>query len=183
VRALPGDRRAGDQPRADRHGRASEYSYQRLEWAWEQYCREQTLTAASAWLVNYHHQPPLTQAWGSEQLSSSDGQRFASRTRGPGTAALPRYFGHRRRGEPQAEEVEGAEHDLAIRNGVIGRVPAETFASPRLSDAAPAGPCLGGHLRELRLSLLDDSSVGLDENIADRRRVSRELRRAVLDRA
>ena len=87
------------------------------------------------------------------------------------------------RGEPQAEEVEGAEHDLAIRNGVIGRVPAERFASPRLSDAAPAGPCLGEHLRELRLSLLDDPSAGLDENIADRRRVSRELRRAVLDRA
>jgi hypothetical protein len=123
--------------------RASEYSYQQLEWAWEQYCREQTLTAASAWLVNYHHQLPLTQAWGSGQLSSSGGQGFASRTRGPGTAALPRYFGHRRRGEPQAEEVEGAEHDLAIRNGVIGRVPAETFASPRLSDTAPAGPCLG----------------------------------------
>jgi hypothetical protein len=42
---------------------------------------------------------------------------------------------------------------------------------------------VGEHLRELRLSLLDDPSVGLDENIADRRRVSRELRRAVLDRA
>lgn len=78
--------------------RASEYSYQQLEWAWEQYCREQTLTTASACLVDYHHQLPLTQAWGSGQLSSSDGQRFASRTRGPGTAALPRYFGHRRRG-------------------------------------------------------------------------------------
>jgi hypothetical protein len=39
---------------------------------------------------------------------------------------------------------------------------------------------LGEHLREVRLSLLDDPSVGLDQNIADRRRVSRELRRAVL---
>jgi TnpA family transposase len=78
--------------------RASEYSYQQLEWAWEQLCREDTLTAASATLVDYHHGLPLAQEWGAGRLSSSDGQRFASRTRGPGVAALPRYFGHRRRG-------------------------------------------------------------------------------------
>ncbi len=78
--------------------RASEFSYQQLEWAWEQLCREDTLTAASASLVDYHHGLPLTQAWGAGRLSSSDGQRFAARTRGPGVAALPRYFGHRRRG-------------------------------------------------------------------------------------
>lgn len=78
--------------------RASEFSYQQLEWAWEQLCREDTLTAASARLVDYHHSLPLAHEWGSGRLSSSDGQRFAARTRGPGTAALPRYFGHRRRG-------------------------------------------------------------------------------------
>ncbi len=78
--------------------RASQFSYQQLEWAWEQLCREDTLTAASASLVDYHHRLPLAQAWGAGRLSSSDGQRFASRTRGPGVAALPRYFGHRRRG-------------------------------------------------------------------------------------
>jgi hypothetical protein len=44
--------------------RASEFSYQQLESAWEQCCREQTLTAASACLVDYHHQLPLTHAWG-----------------------------------------------------------------------------------------------------------------------
>jgi TnpA family transposase len=49
-------------------------------------------------LVDYHHRHPLADAWGSGRLSSSDGQRFATRTRGPGTAALPPYFGHRRRG-------------------------------------------------------------------------------------
>jgi TnpA family transposase len=76
--------------------RASQFSWQ-LEWAWEQYCREPPLTAASASLVDYHHRLPLAGAWGTGELSSSDGQRFASRTRGPGTAALPRYFGHRRR--------------------------------------------------------------------------------------
>jgi hypothetical protein len=78
--------------------RASRFSYQQLEWAWEQYCRELTLAAASASLVDYHHQLPLAHAWGAGRLSSSDGQRFAARTRGPGTAALRRYFGHRRRG-------------------------------------------------------------------------------------
>jgi TnpA family transposase len=78
--------------------RASEFSFQQLEWAWEQLCREDTLTAASATLVDYHHGLPLAQEWGAGQLSSSDGQRFAARGRGPGTAALPRYFGHRRRG-------------------------------------------------------------------------------------
>ena len=78
--------------------RASEFSYQQLEWAWEQLCREDTLTTASATLVDYHHGLPLAQEWGAGRLSSSDGQRFAARTRGPGVAALPRYFGHRRRG-------------------------------------------------------------------------------------
>jgi TnpA family transposase len=78
--------------------RASEFSYQQLEWAWEQLCREDTLTAASARLVDFHHGLPLAREWGAGRLSSSDGQRFAARGRGPGTAALPRYFGHRRRG-------------------------------------------------------------------------------------
>jgi TnpA family transposase len=78
--------------------RASQFSYQQLEWAWEQYCREDTLTTVSASLVDYHHSLPLSQEWGAGRLSSSDGQRFAARTRGPGVAALPRYFGHRRRG-------------------------------------------------------------------------------------
>ncbi len=78
--------------------RASEFSYQQLEWTWEQLCREDTLTAASATLVDYHHGLPLAHEWGAGRLSSSDGQRFAARGRGPGVAPLPRYFGHRRRG-------------------------------------------------------------------------------------
>ena len=78
--------------------RASDFGYQQLEWASEQYLRDDTLTAASACLVDRHHRLPLIQAWGTGRLSSSDGKRFASRTRGPGVAALPRYFGHRRRG-------------------------------------------------------------------------------------
>jgi len=49
--------------------RASQFSYQQLEWAWEQYCREPTLTAASASLVDYDHQLPLAQA--SEEQESA----------------------------------------------------------------------------------------------------------------
>ncbi len=63
--------------------RASEFSYQQLEWAWEQLCREDTLTAASANLVDHHHALPLTQAWGAGRLSSSDGQRFATAPAAP----------------------------------------------------------------------------------------------------
>ena len=40
------------------------------------YLREETLRAAVTALVNYHYQLPLSQAWGSGTLSSSDGQRF-----------------------------------------------------------------------------------------------------------
>ncbi|HUO75041.1 MAG TPA: Tn3 family transposase [Solirubrobacteraceae bacterium] len=61
-------------------------------------CREDTLAAASAAPVDYHHGLPFAEEWGAGRLSSSDGQRFAARTRGPGVAPLPRYFGHRRRG-------------------------------------------------------------------------------------
>jgi TnpA family transposase len=78
--------------------RASRFSYQQLEWAWEQFCREPALIAASATLVDYQHALPLAEAWGTGRLSSSDGQRFATRNRAPGTSASPRYFGHRRRG-------------------------------------------------------------------------------------
>ena len=40
------------------------------------FLREDTLKAACTSLVNYHHQLPVSQAWGSGVLSSSDGQRF-----------------------------------------------------------------------------------------------------------
>jgi TnpA family transposase len=56
------------------------------------------LSARTLHSPHYHHGLPLAQEWGAGRLSSSDGQRFAARTRGPGVAALPRYFGHRRRG-------------------------------------------------------------------------------------
>lgn len=47
-----------------------------LAWCTTWFLREDTLKAACTSLVNYHHQLPLSQAWGSGVLSSSDGQRF-----------------------------------------------------------------------------------------------------------
>src|SRR6266571_1781591 len=47
-----------------------------LTWCTTWFLREDTLKAAVTGLVNYHHQLPLSQAWGSGVLSSSDGQRF-----------------------------------------------------------------------------------------------------------
>ncbi|MDQ2759822.1 MAG: transposase [Actinomycetota bacterium] len=78
--------------------RSSRFTYEQLEWSTDWYLRESTLRDENACLVYYHHALPLTTSWGSGQLSSSDGQRFAGRTRGPESGALPRYFGHRRRG-------------------------------------------------------------------------------------
>lgn len=63
--------------------RASRFTYEQLEWTTDWYLRESTLRDANAGLVDYHHALPLTMSWGSGQLSSSDGQRFATRTRGP----------------------------------------------------------------------------------------------------
>lgn len=74
----------------------SDLSYDQLAWASEWYLREDTLRAAIVRLVDFHHALPLAQAWGSGQLSSSDGQRFPTRSRAPGSTPLPRWFGHRR---------------------------------------------------------------------------------------
>ena len=55
---------------------STDLSYRRLAWCTTWHLREDTLKAAITALVNYHHQLPLSQAWGSGVLSSSDGQRF-----------------------------------------------------------------------------------------------------------
>ncbi len=77
---------------------SSDLSYDQLAWATEWYLRHETLAAASGRLVDHHHGLPLASSWGDGRLSSSDGQRFATSAKGPAVAALPRYFGHRRRG-------------------------------------------------------------------------------------
>ena len=73
--------------------RASEFSYQQLEWAWEQLPRGHAHRRQRA----PRGLPPRAAARagvGRWPAVLSDGQRFAARGRGPGTAALPRYFGH-----------------------------------------------------------------------------------------
>ena len=55
---------------------STDLSYRRLAWCTTWHLREDTLKAAVTALVNYHHHLPLSQAWGSGMLSSSDGQRF-----------------------------------------------------------------------------------------------------------
>ncbi len=71
---------------------ASGISYDILAWTADWYFREDTLRAAIAHVVNYHHGLAYTQAWGSGALSSSDGQRFPTRGKSISARALSRYF-------------------------------------------------------------------------------------------
>jgi TnpA family transposase len=60
-----------------------------------QWClREETLTAANASLVNFHHHLPLSAVWGDGTVSSSDGQRFGLQASSLLGSLYPRYFGY-----------------------------------------------------------------------------------------
>jgi hypothetical protein len=69
-------------------------SYQQLAWCTTWYLREETLEAAFTNLVNYHHQLPLSQVWGSGILSSSDGQRFPVSGKNRHARAFPPTLGY-----------------------------------------------------------------------------------------
>ena len=58
------------------------------------YIREETLTAASAEIVNRHHQHPLSSSQGSGDISSSDAQRFKMRADCLLASYYPRYYGY-----------------------------------------------------------------------------------------
>jgi TnpA family transposase len=58
------------------------------------YVCEETITAASAKIVNQHHQLPFSEVHGSGQLSSSDAQRFKIRADSLLAAYYPRYYGY-----------------------------------------------------------------------------------------
>jgi TnpA family transposase len=60
----------------ERMAHLTDLAYEHLAWCTTWYLREDTLKAAFTALVNYHHHLPLSHAWGSGILSSSDGQRF-----------------------------------------------------------------------------------------------------------
>ena len=66
--------------------------YDVLAWTAEWYFRAETIEAASAAIVNYHHRLPLTQAFGTGTLSSSDGQRFPVKGKSLTARHLSRYF-------------------------------------------------------------------------------------------
>ncbi len=73
--------------------RASGLSYEQLAHATAWYLREETLTAATDEVVNYHHRLPAARLWGDGTSSSSDGQRFPVPVKAVNAGALPRYFG------------------------------------------------------------------------------------------
>ena len=58
------------------------------------FLRVETLKAANAALVNYHHQLPLSAVWGGGIASSSDGQRFGLQQSSLLASFYPRYFGY-----------------------------------------------------------------------------------------
>lgn len=58
------------------------------------FIREETLTAASAEIVNRHHELPLSAVHGSGNLSSSDAQRFGIRASSLLASYYPRYYGY-----------------------------------------------------------------------------------------
>ena len=66
--------------------------YDVLAWTAEWYFRAETLEAANAAIVNYHHRLPLAQAFGTGTLSSSDGQRFPVKGKSLTARHLSRYF-------------------------------------------------------------------------------------------
>ncbi|ADU10704.1 transposase Tn3 family protein [Micromonospora sp. L5] len=66
--------------------------YDVLAWTAEWYFRPETLEAANVAVVNYHHRLPLTRAFGSGTLSSSDGQRFPVKGKSITARHLSRYF-------------------------------------------------------------------------------------------
>ena len=58
------------------------------------FVREETLTAASAEIVNRHHELPLSAVQGMGTLSSSDAQRFGIRASSLLASYYPRYYGY-----------------------------------------------------------------------------------------
>jgi TnpA family transposase len=59
-----------------------------------EYVREDTLTAASAAIVNCHHALPLSAVHGTGTISSSDAQRFGIRASSLWASYYPRYYGY-----------------------------------------------------------------------------------------
>jgi len=65
-----------------------------LRYVLHDFVREDTLTAASAEIVNHHHALPLSALHGTGTLSSSDAQRFGIRASSLLASYYPRYYGY-----------------------------------------------------------------------------------------
>lgn len=76
------------------HISAQGVSVDMLRHVLQYYIREETLKAASADIVNQHHQLPLSAVHGTGTLSSSDGQRFKIRADSLLASYYPRYYGY-----------------------------------------------------------------------------------------
>ena len=72
--------------------RIAGFSPDELAWTHNWYLRTETLRAANTRIVDYQIQQPITQAWGSGTLSSSDGQRFSMTANSPRSRAMKKYF-------------------------------------------------------------------------------------------
>jgi Tn3 transposase DDE domain len=86
------DHRRGRQHGLGAMAESSGVPYDVLAWGAEWYFRAETLAAASAAIVDYHHRLPMTQAFGTGTLSSSDGQRFPVTGNSLTARHLSRYF-------------------------------------------------------------------------------------------
>ena len=69
-------------------------SVDRLRHVLHNYVREETIKAASAEIVDRHHQLPLSSVYGGGELSSSDAQRFKIRASSLLASYYPRYYGY-----------------------------------------------------------------------------------------
>lgn len=58
------------------------------------FLREDTIKAANAALIDFHHQLPISRVWGEGIASSSDGQRFGIQQSSLLASYYPRYFGY-----------------------------------------------------------------------------------------
>ena len=72
--------------------RIAGFSPDKLAWTHNWYLRTETLRSANARIVDYQTQQPITRAWGSGTLSSSDGQRFPMVANSPRARAMRKYF-------------------------------------------------------------------------------------------
>jgi TnpA family transposase len=73
-------------------------SFDQLEEVYATYIREETLAQATATLVNFHLQQPLTEAWGQGTTSSSDARIYGVPVRALNATFHPKYFASAGRG-------------------------------------------------------------------------------------